>query len=141
MSLPSSSPGPEKRKAPDSIMGPPGKRHKRTALLERKLEALQEILTGLVPFWRDYDPGDFMELMRYTRDQVDALTPDTVEKFISGGKCTAILVALDVLLEKFLPGTPSISSQPIQRSDSYQKIRNLMIAFVQRVRESLNGQS
>ena len=141
MSLLSSSPGSEKRKAPDSDMGPPGKRLKRTTPLERKLDALKEILTGLRPIWKNYDPGDFMEEMRLTREQVDALTPDKVEEFISSGACTAILDALDVLDDKFLLGTPSISSQPIQRSDSHQKMRNHMIAFVQRVRESLNGQS
>lgn len=121
-------------------MGPPEKRVKRTTPLETKLETLKRTLTSLQPIWECYDPGNFMEQMYHTRDQLGALTPDTVEEFISNGECTAVLDVLD-LLDRSLGKTSSMGPQPPGRSDLYQKVRNSMIAYVQDVQESLNGQS
>lgn len=133
--------GSPKRKAPAMTMGPPAKKVKRTTPLEKKLGKLKETFTSLRPYWEDYDPGKFMREICHTREQLVALTPDKVEEFFSSGLGSEVFNALDFLDGQLLEGTPSVGSQPMKRTDSYQKARNDMIAFVRRVRESLSGQS
>jgi hypothetical protein len=77
--------------------GPPEKKAKRSTPLETKLEKLQNTMAKLEPTWGMYDPGVFMESMRYNCKRVGALTHDMVEEFIATGECESLFLDLDLL--------------------------------------------
>jgi len=81
-----------------------------------------------------------MDTMRPWCEKVKLLTLSTVEEFITqdfDDYCDG----LDVLQTDLLGGTSSVGSQPVQRTDSYEKIRHSMIRYLQDVRVCLEGQS
>jgi len=119
-------------------MAPPNKKAKRPTPLETKLENLQWSLRGLRPIWEGFDPGLFMEQMRYTRKQIDALTPNMVGEFIETGECNQLLHGLDAIDHHLLEVTPSMSSRLLEWT---QRMRNDMSEYLGCVRESLKGQS
>ena len=125
-------------------MGPPGgsprKKVKRPTPLEAKLETLQKIVRGLQPAWERHVPSLFMKQMCHTRDRVLAMTPNEIEHFIAN-ECKHTLAAWDGLGRNYLGGTPSVGSQPLERTDSQEKARDGVIAYVGWVREGLEGQS
>ena len=142
LSSPASGSGSNKRKASD--MGPPegfpGKKVKRPTPLETKLETLQKIVGAIQPFWGRHVSSLSMEQMRHTRDRVLAITPNEIEHFIAN-ECKHTLAAWDELGRDLLGGTPSVGSQPLERTDSQEKARDGVIAYVGWVREGLEGQS
>ena len=74
------------------------------------------------------------------RDQIAALTPDTIGTFIETSACEDALLSLDHLPDILLGKTTSIGSQPPERTNSHQRMHSAMLAYVGRVRECLNGQ-
>ena len=125
-------------------MGPPGgsprKKVKRPTPLEAKLETLQKIVRGLRPAWERHVPSLFMKEMCHTRDQVLAMTPNDLEYFIAN-ECEDIFASWEDVGRDYLGGTPSVGSQPLERTDSQEKARNGVIAYAGRVLEGLKGQS
>jgi len=135
----SGSNGSNKRKASatmDPPEGPPEKKPKPPTALENKLDKLQETLAELQPIWGEYDPGVFMAQMRHMRDRVGKLTPSAIEEFITNGGCNGFSVGLDELDHHLQ--TPSKDPQLRERT---QNNRNAMIAYLERVRQCLKGQS
>lgn len=123
----------------DPSEGPPEKKQKRLTPLETKLERLRHTLGGLQPIWKRYDSGLFMEMMRHTQDQIDRLTPETVEDFIANGPADWLLHSLDLLGHELLRETPFTPMSP-ERINLHQSMRHFMALYVGRVRESLQGQ-
>jgi hypothetical protein len=117
--------------------GPPNKKPKRLTPLETRLEKLRKTLAGLRPIWETFDPGMFMKQMHHTREQLNALTPETINEFISTGQ-EAVFDALDDLDVHLQEEIPSTSPYP---PGLYQQRRSTMSDFVGRVREALRGQS
>ena len=132
--------GSNKRKASATFMGPLEKKPKRPTALESKLENLQTAIAGFQPIWKEYAPDTFTEEMYYMRDQIAALTPDTIGTFIETSACEDALLSLDHLPDILLGKTTSIGSQPPERTNSHQRMHSAMLAYVGRVRECLNGQ-
>jgi hypothetical protein len=116
---------------------PPWKKAKYPSPVEAKLEKLKSTLAKLQPIWEKYDPGFFMEQMLHTRGQMDKLTPTMVGEFIATGVSDQVFAMLDVL-DDLLGETPSMVSQSLERT---KRMRNEMIAYVDRVRQCLKGQS
>ena len=79
-----------------------------------------------------------MDEMRYTRDQIEELTPNEIGQFISTTACKALrcLEHQDLALKE-----PPVGSQPPEKAALYQEMRNDMIDYVGCVRGCLNGQS
>ena len=130
----------KKRKASATTIGPPEKKARRPTALETQLENLRETLAELPPIWEMY-AGLFMEQMRHTREQIDGLTPNTIEEFIATGECDWLLNALDSLNYHLLENSTPMGSQPVERTLIYQDMRNAMIAYVELVRGGLEGPS
>ena len=128
-----------KRKASATSIGPPPKKPKRPTQLETRLEELHETVARLMVIWEEVDPKIFMQL-DHTRKRLNALTPDKVEKFIANGEYDDHSHILEIINDRLL-GKTSMGSQPLERTDSYQKVRNDMITYVRRVQECLEGQS
>jgi hypothetical protein len=133
----------KKRKASrHSTMDPPPKR-KMTAL-ETKLAELRKILKDLPSSWKPYDPGSFMEEMVRLRVKFNELAPDMIGQYITSGGVEKDRFTLDEQEDslnaapKSSTTTSTITSTPLERT---QSARSLMIAHVQQVRTSLEGQS
>jgi len=77
-----------------------------------------------------------MVVMRQMRDRVGKLTPNTIDEFITNGECNGFSIALKELNHDLQ--TPSEGPQLRERT---QNIRNDMIAYLERVRQCLKGQS
>ena len=134
-------PSGSKRKASATAVGPPEKQPKRPTPLEIKLDRLKKAAARLHPTWQKYDPNTFMEQMRYTREQINALTPSMVDEFITTGEAGTISRGLAGEVRGLLGvGTGSVGSQPLERTQSHQEMLHDMIAYAQRVQECLEGQ-
>jgi hypothetical protein len=81
-----------------------------------------------------------MEQMRHTRKQIDGVTPHEIEQFIAT-KTDIPPHALDMLDDKLLRESPSMGSQPLEKTLLYQQARKAMRDYVGRVRGCLEGQS
>jgi hypothetical protein len=116
---------------------PPWKKEKRPNPMEIKLDKLKSTLAKLQPVWEKYDPGLFMKQMLQTGGEVNKLTPAMVGEFIASGESGRIFVVLDGM-DDLLGKTASMASQAL---DMTKRMRNEMIAYVERVRQCLKGQS
>jgi hypothetical protein len=121
--------------------GSPGKKAKKPSPLEIELEKLKETIDELQPLWKKYDPGFFMDQMLHMGKRVDRLTPSMVEQFIARGQHSRFFTTLDALESELLGATLPTSSQPLERTDSDQRARNDMIAYLRGVHQCLKGQS
>ena len=73
-------------------------------------------------------------------EMVKSLTLSMVEEFITVN-CNDFLDILDHQEDDLGGGTPLVGSQPLQRTELYERLHTSMIGYVQRVWECLNGQS
>jgi hypothetical protein len=118
----------------------PLKKKKVETPLETRLKQLQEVLGPgkLRPEWKRYDPDCFMDSMRRLGTAINALTPTTVEGYVTGGELESDLNALDIqemdLKEPLGPVKPNYL-------ELAQAARERMLAYVTSVRTCFNGQS
>jgi hypothetical protein len=119
---------------------PPKKKKVETAL-ETRLKRLQEVLgpDKLPPEWKQYDPDCFMDSMRRLGRVINALTPTTVEGYVTG-ELKSDLVVLDGQERQLGKVVDPVDLEP-EDLDLARAFRQEMINYVGRVRTCFNGQS